>query len=529
MQSKTQERHQIQLESAKEQKGGPETTPKRLKARRKTAKKLPSYRLRYIISMCLLTTYSIGRFYINDYVPELGPDFMKYFKITPAQVQLFCAIYSFPAIVTALLSGPIIARFGASKVAAFGGFVIFLATSGYYLSVIQKDFRMLLDSQILFGVIGEVFAVSQNTLLTQTFDENGQTIAFGISQSLNTLFETASNYLNPKIYAWTEDMPLVFLMGVIVTGFCFVASLLWLMLDKIAGWGSLQKNKDGTENQAGEVNEEEVDELKDLKLSEKVKVWWSDLKDPLVALNVLMTSIAQYNYYQIMTYVTECMVRRFNLKLEQANKFVALMLFLTIPSSQIYSYLAVGIGRKPSMLILGCLFLTIFLLLFLLLPENPNHNLFYITSFLFSQFYSISTAIGFSCIGIVTPPRTVSVAYSLVSFINNFTFCILPFVVGMILKDNAPSGYQKVNFMVLMLSLVGLGMAIGVKVIDSRRGGLLALPEKKKETKQFGGDDGQEGDGYALKREFGTIGKVGYDDGATMSLQPTTLVEKSDE
>ena len=253
-------------------------------------------------------------------------------------------------------------------------------------------------------------------------------------------------------------------------------------------------------------------------MSEKAKIWWNDLKDPLVALNVGMTFIAQYNFYQIMTYVTENMVKRFNLKLHEANHFVAISLFLTIPSSQIYSYLAVGFGRKPMMLLLGCLSLVVFLTLFLVLPDHPNHIFLYLTSFLFSQFYSISTAIGFACIGIVTPARTVSVAYGLVSFFNNFTFCILPFVVGVFLEDDNPEGYQKVNLMVLVFALIGFGMAIGVKVIDMKRGGVLALPEKEKE--HGGRAKGGEGDGYDLKTDFDA--SVSHQD-SVMSLQAASI------
>ena len=159
MQPYNQECTQAQLESAKNKHPTRKTD---LVAQSKSSKELPSYRLRYVVSMALLTTFNIGKLYINDYAPELGSDFMKYFKVTPKQVQLFCAIYSFPAVVTSLLAGPIITRFGATKVAAFGGFVIFLTTSGYYLSVVQKNFTMLLGFQICYGVIGEVFSVAQN-------------------------------------------------------------------------------------------------------------------------------------------------------------------------------------------------------------------------------------------------------------------------------------------------------------------------------------------------------------------------------
>ena len=346
---------------------------------------------------------------------------------------------------------------------------------------------------------------------------------------MNTLFETASNYINPKIYDRTKDMPLTFLVGVIVTGFCMVASIIWLLLEKFGGWGSLKTGKDSDievqkRKLAGIVDERRVTQLVRLGMCDRIKAWWTDLKDPMVALNVAMTSIAQYNFYQIMTYVTECMVIRFGLKLHEANHFVAISLFLTIPSSQIYSYLAVGFGRKPMMLILSSIFLVVFLLLFLMLPKNTNQNVFYLTSFLFSQFFSISTAIGFSCIGIVTPPRTVSVAYSLVSFNSNFAFCILPFIVGMFLEENSPEGYQNANLMVLGFSLVGLGMAIGVKVIDMKRGGILALPEKKKEAKASERD--YEGDAYTLRDDADA---TTFDDGRTMSLQPPlTKMDKLD-
>ena len=517
-------------------------------------RKLPNFKLRYVVSMILLTTYNIGGWYINDYPSELGQDFMRFFNVNPDQVQFYYQIYSFPAIVVVLLSGFIISKFDATKVAAFSGSVVFLTIAGFFISTLNRNFTILLASQCLYGSVGEILTVAQNTLLTQTFNENGQTIGFGLSQGLNTLFETASNYFNPKLFAWTKSMPLVYFLGVVFQGLSTLSCLVWMVLEKCFGWGSLKRGKDWDEvvqkrNEMGSrrdmtteiLGQEQFDQMEGLTITQKMQAWWIDIKDPMVTLNILITSINQYIYLQVMTFLTESMVIRFNLKLEQANQFVALMLFLTIPSAQLYPNLAVAFGRRPSMLIFGNLCLGAFFLLFLLLPAHTNPSFFYLTSLIFSQFYSISTAIGFSCIGIVTPPRTVSAAYGLVSFLYNTTFCIVPYFIGRILKDNTPAGYQKVNLIMLCVTLVGLTMAIGIKVIDIKRGGLLAMAEKKRETTAifrvnntaiFRVKDtavfranhtapfrltGQ-GDAYLLNDDGK---KVSFDDDATTSLQPT--------
>ena len=451
--------------------------------REKPANEEGRTRFRYLITMGLLTTYSIGRFYINDYPFELGENFLKYFEVTQKDVQFFCAIYSFPAIVLAVLSGPIVSKFGATKVCAVTGFIVFLSAFGYYLATVYKSFNVILAAQVLYGFSGEIFGVGQNTLFTQLFDDNGQTLAFGLSQSLNTLFETISNFANPRIYEKTGSMSLAFMMGAIVGGISAFCAFTWMSLQRL-GWGSFKK--EGKKVSVFEKGGEYEEELEGLEIMEKVKIWYKDVTDELVMLNILVTSIAQYNFYQLMTYVTECMVKRFKLPLEDANHYVALSLLLTIPCSQLYSCLAVGYGRKPDLLIFGCLSLQVYLALFLYLPEQPSKSLMYFTSFLFSQFYSITYSIGYSCLGAITPARSISMAYGLTSFLINLGFCLLPFVFGIFLEKDDPSGYDKANYLMALFGVIGLGLAIRVKIVDARRGGVLGLPEVQRDPEELG-------------------------------------------
>ena len=434
--------------------------------------------LKRLIALILTVSYAIGEYYINDYCSELGESFLLFFRITQKDVQLNYSLYSIPAIFVVIASGPIITKMGSAACCALSGLVVFISSFGFFIAVIHRNWILFQASEALYGAVGELYTVAQNVLFVELFQGNWQTMAFGISQSLNNISETISNYANAKIYKKTKRMRVIFFIGAITCAASAICSILWGILEKL-GWKKdiLADSRQEDEDEDGEAI------LNGMNFYSKLKIWWRDIKDPFVTSNVMLCTISQNIFYLLLSYQTECLVKRFGYDQKQANFFVSLSLFITIPASPIFSYLSVRWGGKNGYLLFASAACLAFFVIFIVLPEKPINNfLMYLATVLFSLFNSITAFLTYSCIGIVTPARSTSMVYGLTSFLLNLGLSLFPFMIGDFTEKDNADGYQKTNYVMLVLSVLGLILAVSVKWIDVKRGGILGLPENSEEA-----------------------------------------------
>ena len=422
---------------------------------------------------------------MTDYSTQLGEVYLKYFDLTPEDIQDYAALYSAPALISSIFSGLLVDKFGADLIAVFCSLLIFSASIIFFVGVKTVDYTSMIIGQLVYGFSAELFYICQSILFVEIFSGKWQTAVFVLSFAVGNLSEAVSNKVNPLIYFRTGKMSLPYLVGVVICGFSFAFSVTWLILSKIGWKKQLQRGGSDKEEEIDDVSlvdsyEDtgfEVTSLKDLSLLSKLRFWLQDFLDPIIFSTMMMINCGNLIYSLLISYLTECLVKRFSVPLQQANTLVATAQLFCIPSAFIYAYLPFKIGSKALTILIGSASCVLLFILLLAFGRAPPVWVLYIPMFLISQFYTISTSICYSCLGLVTPERSVPMMYGISAFLINLALCALPLIFGPVLKSDSPEGYQLVNLIMLGLSFVGFIFSVCINVIDSVRGGLLDLPE----------------------------------------------------
>ena len=193
-----------------------------------------------MLSICVL------KFVINfvyDTPGGLEETIIQVMKVDSTQYTLLYSVYSWPAIVTALLSGVIIDRFlglGTGIV-----IVVVLATVGQIIIALGcfiNTYWLMLLGRFVLGIGAEAAVLAASAFTALWFKGKWLAFVFAIITSFNRLGGAAGLLLNGPLYesfgyikkSGLSRLGMVFLVGVALCVLCVITSIMAAILEKRA-------------------------------------------------------------------------------------------------------------------------------------------------------------------------------------------------------------------------------------------------------------------------------------------------------
>jgi MFS family permease len=188
---------------------------------------VPTRAYRWIVLLVMgVATY--GSYYAFDYIGPLAPLLSRQLQFSDSQIGLLQAVYSFPNIVSMLVCGVIIDRFGTRKSLALFATLVFVGLS---ITALSSQIGVMAGGRLLVGIGAEAMALTSNVGIARWFWRGELSMAFGIRTSfcrLGSFSAQTSPAWAAGAYAYWR-WPLVMAVGFGV--FCLVGAALYWILD----------------------------------------------------------------------------------------------------------------------------------------------------------------------------------------------------------------------------------------------------------------------------------------------------------
>ncbi len=153
------------------------------------ARPQPSRAFRWIV-LVFLSLAMAGNYYIYDSINPLVDIFVKQLGFTDAMVGWLNASYSVAALLTLLIGGIIIDRFGTKKAVTFFGA---LCLAGAVLTMLKGSFLTMVAGRTVLGLGAESMIVAVTTALAKWFKGKELSFAFGINLTIARLASVAAD------------------------------------------------------------------------------------------------------------------------------------------------------------------------------------------------------------------------------------------------------------------------------------------------------------------------------------------------
>lgn len=205
----------------------------------------------------ILLSICVVKFVVNfvyDIPGGLEETIIQVMKVDSTQYTLLYSVYSWPSIVTALLSGIIIDRFlGLSRGIVI---VLILATVGQIIIALGcfiNTYWLMLLGRFVLGIGSEAVVLATSAFAALWFKGKWLAFVFAILSSFNRLGGAAGLLLNGPLYerfgyyneSGLSRLGMVFLVGVALWVVCIITSIMAAILDKRAESLLNRSNKRG--------------------------------------------------------------------------------------------------------------------------------------------------------------------------------------------------------------------------------------------------------------------------------------------
>ena len=459
-----------------------------------------SKKTKLFIAASLVTCFNIGLFFSINIKQYLADRFLRYFSVTPKDVEQIEANCCTTSTIMSIFTGILIKKWSPSKVCILANLLLFLVSIAVYIGVEMVDFNTLLILAYARGIAIEGIFLAQATLTVDLFAGQVLSLILGLIQVANSVSSAASNYLTPKIFKWTRDLPFCYFTGSVVSLFGLVLAVGWWVLEG-RGWGkeiSLEVSGKALKEKSRPFVEEdggvEVNDLNELfdrdegsgDVGGRIMVKespYTDLWDLNIWLNCMNYGVGTTSDVIFASFANELFVRRFSLETEQAGTIMSIILLLTIPFTPLYSSLSIKYGLKPQMLILAYISAALSFFYLAMLPSKLDSLWsLAIPIFGYSQYLSVSHFLLYTNIGLVSSKRVVSVSFGISSLIFGVIYISETQLFGQLLKPDTVPVYQQSLFVMVALFAFGAALSLLVLYIDIKRGKVLYLPENCEEA-----------------------------------------------
>lgn len=427
---------------------------------------LRTTKLRWIVLLLACFT-NFGNYFSFDNPQAVQSALNDEMNLSSLQFNMLYSIYSLPNIVLPLFGGLIIDRIGVRVALAFFPVILIIGQTIVTIGAAKGSYGVMLAGRVVFGLGGECLGVSQSSVTAKWFMGKELAFALGATLCISRIGSSLNSFLSPKIYGWTGEIYVPFMIGAILCIVSWVAAMALGLLDKKAD--EQEGTGPGSGDDGGHIS------LKDLK----------DFK--LVYFLLLFNCFFLYGgFFGLTNNLNDLMVSRFGFTSDQAGNYIPIVYLCSAVITPMFGMYTDRKGKRVLfMLVASCLFLADHLVTAFLADTNPGDPNYGMLAVLLGigLFYSTYAAIFWPCIPLVVKEKAVGTAYGIVSALQNLMLTIIPIALGAI-HDSTESnkhGYFWTEITLAGVVLCGILVTTWIYIEDIRKGGKLNRPGTARE------------------------------------------------
>lgn len=200
-----------------------------------------------------------------------------------------------------------------------------------------------------------------------------------------------------------------------------------------------------------------------------------------------------------MNLISVFFVNRFNYDYPTAKNQIATIPFCTAISTPVLTLVAFYVSWKGHTLLLACLMMTLCFVIFRVLPAEPS-ILVTLNSGMLGLAYSLHTVVIFTNMALVLPTEATSQAVGFAISFQNLGLTVMPFVFGVLSKDESPESFNSCLYLLIALSISSSLLSVILIIVDSRRGKMLQRLENDQNVQSLRNDFSIELRNFQMKR-----------------------------
>jgi MFS family permease len=416
------------------------------------------YRFVVLLFVSLLT---YGSYFAYDSVGAIPDRLMKVWNVDQAAIGALYSLYSLAAIVTLLVGGILIDRFG-TRTSSLAFSV--LVTLGACIVAWAPNIQIAYLGRFLFGAGSESLITAQNVMLARWFKGKELALAFGVTLAISRI-GTLFSFNTEALIATRYGPPAALWAAALFCGLSLLANFVYIALDRHGE--HVLKLGDGS---AGD------------------RIVFADIRR-FSATFWYVTFLCLVFYSAIFPFTalsTDFFAQKWGLPnasgeglgFFQAVFFNFVHMFSTAPgtssivmfASMIFAPFAGNVvdrvGKRTTLMVLGSLLMIpayLMLALTMLPPAIPMIVL--------GAAFVIVPAALWPSVPLIVEKNRVGTAYGLLTMIQNIGLMVFPWLNGRLRV--ATQSYTASMWMFATLGLIGLGLALALRRADRREGGLL--------------------------------------------------------
>lgn len=380
-----------------------------------------------------------GNYYVYDSIGPVAELLSRQRGFSDTQIGVLNAIYSFPNIVTVLVAGLLIDRFGARAVTLF---TTVLCLAGAVLTAIDGPFELMAAGRLLFGMGAESMIVAITVALAQWF--SGSWFAFMFAANL--AIARLGSYLADRSPSFAADLyaqgwqPPLWLAAAFALAAVVGAALYFMADRRESARGTLAKPAPA----------ERIDWSAIWKFG---RAYWL-----IVALCVAFYSVI---FPFRSTFAIKFFQDAAGLTLEDAGRMNSYVFLAAAFATPAFGALVDRIGRHGDLLVLGALPLP---LAFLVLA-SPGSSELWISTVCLGLSFSLVPAVLWPAVARYVAPAALGTAYGLMTMMQNVGLTTANVAAGWINDHNGasaahPEAYASMLWFFGILSLFAVMLAV---------------------------------------------------------------------
>jgi MFS family permease len=423
------------------------------------------YRFTILIFVSSLT---FGSYFAYDIVGAISPTLIETLNTTRATVSAFYTMYHVAAIISVLIGGILIDKFGTRKSSMAFSILVLI---GAVIVWQAKGTLVFFLGRFIFGLGGEPLVVAQSAILARWFKRKELALSFGIALTVSrigTLFAFNTGELVTNIFG---SFRYALLGAVFACLISLAGNIFYIIMDKRG-------------ERALKLRDESVEEkivFKDIKAF-KPSFWFVTMLCvtfysaifPFTALSTDMfvdkwgiarTAEASGGFfYQVFN--------NFMHMTTTAPGISSIIIFASMIFAPFAGTLVDKIGKRATLMIVGSLIMIPSHLLMGITMTNPV----YMMIALGAAFVLVPAAM-WPSIPLIVREERVGTAFGLMTAIQTIGLALFPLLNG-VLRDWTQT-YTSSQIMFASLGVLGLIFAILLKKADAREGGILEAAKKQ--------------------------------------------------
>ena len=421
------------------------------------------------LALILVCIVNFGLYYCYNTPQPIQPIIQSEFKISESTYNLLYSVYSFPNIILPFFGGYLADHLGVRVTITLFGMILVVGQAVQTIGAYLGNFNVIIAGRFIFGLGGENLIVSQLPMISTWFSTTELSFAWGVGRAAIRIGSSLNSFFTPKIYLWSGQLYVPFLVGAIVSLCAWLGGLTFAFMDKYA-------------------DKQEAIALEEI--PKRGKVNFKDLKSlPSVFYLLLLNYPCLYGgFFGLSNNINNMMVQRLGFNVSEVGSLVMIIYLVAAAVGPFFGPLIDKYGRRIRvMFIISVLFLVTELTILFLKDKtsaDPNYGIIGPLIGL-STFYAVYSIVFWPCVPLIVDKKILGTVSGIITAVFNLMLTVFPIVLGVIHDKtlNIHHGYFWTEIAISIVIALGVLTTIWIHFEDARTGGKLdkSPHEKMKE------------------------------------------------